>query len=71
MDQMLEKQGIDACEEGQLLLKRIFSVSGGNRQFVNGSQTTLGILKLVGDGLEIARIQGSIVSLVCQRNRLI
>jgi DNA repair protein RecN (Recombination protein N) len=51
MDQMLAEQGIDACEEGQLLLKRIFSVSGGNRQFVNGSQTTLGILKLVGDGL--------------------
>jgi DNA repair protein RecN (Recombination protein N) len=51
MDQMLKEQGIDACEEGQLLLKRIFSVSGGNRQFVNGSQTTLGILKQVGDGL--------------------
>jgi DNA repair protein RecN (Recombination protein N) len=51
MDQMLEEQGIDACEEGQLLLKRIFSVSGGNRQFVNGSQITLGILKQVGDGL--------------------
>jgi DNA repair protein RecN (Recombination protein N) len=51
MDQMLGEQGIDACEEGQLLLKRIFSVSGGNRQFVNGSQTTLGILKQVGEGL--------------------
>jgi DNA repair protein RecN (Recombination protein N) len=33
------------------LLKRIFSISGGNRQFINGSQTTLGILKQVGDGL--------------------
>ena len=42
MDRMLGEQGIDACEEGQLLLKRIFSVSGGNRQFINGSQTTLG-----------------------------
>jgi DNA repair protein RecN (Recombination protein N) len=51
MDQMLGEQGIDACEDGQLLLKRIFSVSGGNRQFVNGSQTTLGILKQVGEGL--------------------
>ena len=51
MDQMLGEQGIDACEEGQLLLKRIFSVSAGNRQFVNGSQTTLGILKQVGEGL--------------------
>src|ERR1700730_5761545 len=51
MDQMLGEQGIDACEDGKLLLKRIFSVSGGNRQFINGSQTTLGILKQVGDGL--------------------
>jgi DNA repair protein RecN (Recombination protein N) len=51
MDQMLGEQGIEACEEGNLLLKRIFSVSGGNRQFVNGSQTTLGVLKEVGDGL--------------------
>ena len=51
MDQMLSEQGIDACEEGQLLLKRVFSISGGNRQFINGSQTTLGFLKQVGDGL--------------------
>jgi DNA repair protein RecN (Recombination protein N) len=51
MDQMLAEQGIEPCEEGNLLLKRIFSISGGNRQFVNGSQTTLGVLKEVGDGL--------------------
>jgi DNA repair protein RecN (Recombination protein N) len=51
MDRVLGEQGIDRCEEGQLLLKRIFSVSGGNRQFINGSQTTLGILKQIGDGL--------------------
>jgi len=51
IDQVLGEQGIDACEEGQLLLKRIFSVSGGNRQFINGSQATLGVLKQVGDGL--------------------
>ncbi|MBV9105663.1 MAG: DNA repair protein RecN [Verrucomicrobia bacterium] len=50
-DQMLAGQGINKCEEGQLLLKRIFSISGGNRQFINGSQTTLGILKQLGDGL--------------------
>jgi DNA repair protein RecN (Recombination protein N) len=51
MDQLLAEQGIDGCEEGQLLLKRIFAVSGGNRQFINGSQTTLAVLKQVGDGL--------------------
>jgi DNA repair protein RecN (Recombination protein N) len=51
MNQLLGEQGIDGCEEGQLLLKRIFAVSGGNRQFINGSQTTLAVLKQVGDGL--------------------
>ena len=51
IDRVLGEQGIEPCEEGQLLLKRIFSVSGGNRQFINGSQTTLGILKQIGDGL--------------------
>jgi DNA repair protein RecN (Recombination protein N) len=50
-DRLLDEQGIDACEEGQLLLKRFFSASGGNRQFINGSQTTLGVLKQIGDGL--------------------
>ena len=50
-DRVLGEQGIDACEEGQLLLKRFFSASGSNRQFINGSQTTLGVLKQVGDGL--------------------
>jgi DNA repair protein RecN (Recombination protein N) len=51
MNRLLGEQGIDGCEEGQLLLKRIFSVTGGNRQFINGSQTTLAVLKQVGDGL--------------------
>jgi DNA repair protein RecN (Recombination protein N) len=51
IDQVLGDQGIERCEERQLLLKRIFSVSGGNRQFINGSQTTLGVLKQIGDGL--------------------
>ena len=51
INRALGDQGIEPCEEGQLLLKRIFSVSGGNRQFINGSQTTLGVLKQIGDGL--------------------
>jgi DNA repair protein RecN (Recombination protein N) len=51
IDRVLAEQGIDPCEEGQLLLKRIFSVTGSNRQFINGCQTTLGILKQIGDGL--------------------
>ena len=47
----LEGQGVEPCEEAQLLVKRVFSMSGTNRQFVNGSATTLSVLKSLGDGL--------------------
>ncbi len=51
MNRLLADQGVEPCEEKQLLLKRIFSASGTNRQFINGSQTTLAVLKSIGDGL--------------------
>ena len=51
INRILEDQGIDPCEDGQLLLKRIYSSSGANRQFINGSQTTVAVLKQIGDGL--------------------
>ncbi|MGA8659812.1 MAG: DNA repair protein RecN [Chthoniobacterales bacterium] len=51
IDQLLEEQGIDPCEEGRLLLRRIFAVTGTNRQFINGSQTTLAVLKEIADRL--------------------
>jgi DNA repair protein RecN (Recombination protein N) len=51
IDQLLEEQGIDPCEGGRLLLRRIFAVTGTNRQFINGSQTTLAVLKEIGDRL--------------------
>lgn len=47
----LEEQGIEPCEEGQLLIKRVFSAAGTNRQFINGSATTLAVLKEMGDEL--------------------
>jgi DNA repair protein RecN (Recombination protein N) len=47
----LEQQGVEPCEDGQLLIKRVFSASGTNRQFINGSATTLAVLKQLGDGL--------------------
>jgi DNA repair protein RecN (Recombination protein N) len=47
----LEEQGIEPCEEGQLLIKRVFTAAGANRQFVNGSPTTLAALKRLGDDL--------------------
>jgi DNA repair protein RecN (Recombination protein N) len=51
IDRLLEEQGIDACEDGQLLLKRIYAIAGTNRQFINGSQTTVAVLKQLGDSL--------------------
>ncbi len=47
----LEQNGIDPCEENQLVLKRSFSAGGGNRQFVNGSPTTLSVLASIGEWL--------------------
>ena len=47
----LEEQGVESCEDAQLILKRVFSASGTNRQFINGSPTTLNVLKELGDGL--------------------
>ncbi|HEY6168934.1 MAG TPA: AAA family ATPase, partial [Verrucomicrobiae bacterium] len=37
----LEENGLEPCEDGQLLLKRTFTAAGTNRQFINGSPTTL------------------------------
>jgi DNA repair protein RecN (Recombination protein N) len=46
----LEELGIEPSDE-ELILKRSFSIAGHNRQFVNGSPTTLAALKLLGDEL--------------------
>jgi DNA repair protein RecN (Recombination protein N) len=51
LNSTLETQGIEPCEEGQLLIKRVFSAAGTNRQFINGSPTTLAVLKELGDDL--------------------
>src|SRR5437773_9517998 len=42
--------GIEPCEN-DLIIKRSFSATAGTRQFVNGSPTTLSILKDLGDNL--------------------
>ena len=47
----LEEQGVDPCEAEELIVKRVFSNAGTNRQFINGSPTTLAVLKELGDGL--------------------
>lgn len=46
----LVEAGIEPCEN-DLILKRTLSSTGTNRQFINGSPTTLSILKNLGDEL--------------------
>ena len=47
----LEENGLEPCEENQLALKRTFTTGGTNRQFVNGSATTLNVLAAIGEWL--------------------
>src|ERR1051325_2151074 len=46
----LAEAGVEPCEE-DLILKPTLSSTGTNRQFINGSPTTLSVLKNVGDDL--------------------
>ena len=46
----LIEAGVEPCE-GDLIIKRTLSTSGANRQFINGSPTTLSILKNLGNEL--------------------
>jgi len=47
----LADNGLEPCEDGQLVVKRVFTAAGSNRQFVNGSPTTLNILAALGEWL--------------------
>src|SRR5678815_2546381 len=47
----LEKNGLEPCEGSQLVVKRTLSSNGTNRQFVNGSPTTLNVLAVLGEWL--------------------
>jgi DNA repair protein RecN (Recombination protein N) len=50
LNPQLIEAGIEPCED-DLIIKRSFSAAGGTRQFINGSPTTLSILKNLGDEL--------------------
>jgi len=50
LNPQLAEAGIEPCES-DLILKRTLSSSGTNRQFINGSPTTLAVLKNLGDEL--------------------
>lgn len=47
----LELSGLEPCEGSQLVIKRTFTTTGLNRQFVNGSPTTLAVLARLGEEL--------------------
>lgn len=50
LNALLEESGVEPCQD-ELLLKRTFSLGGASRHFVNGSPTTLALLKTIGDEL--------------------
>ena len=47
---VLHERGMEACEEGQLIIKRVIGQSS-NKQFVNNSPATLSLLKSLGQYL--------------------
>ncbi|MGZ8899460.1 MAG: DNA repair protein RecN [Limisphaerales bacterium] len=47
----LDENGLEPCEEHQLVLKRTFTAAGANRQFINGSPATLAVLGALGQWL--------------------
>ena len=51
LDSFLDENGLEPCEDRQLVLKRTFTSAGANRQFVNGSPTTLNALATIGEWL--------------------
>jgi len=50
VNRVLAEMGLDPCEDGQLLVKRVVG-SSSNRQFVNNSPATLSVLKAIGQNL--------------------
>jgi DNA repair protein RecN (Recombination protein N) len=51
LKKFLEENGLEPCQDNQLLLKRTFANNGTNRQLINGSPTTLNVLAALGEWL--------------------
>ena len=49
IDSVLEELGIEACEDGRLVLRRVISANGAGKNLINDCPTTLQALKRVGD----------------------
>ncbi len=48
LNDRLTEGGVEPAE-GELIIKRSLTASGANRQFINGSPTTIAMLKTLGD----------------------
>jgi len=51
LQHFLDENGLEPCEDNQLVIKRVFTTAGTNKQFVNGSPTTLATLATLGEWL--------------------
>jgi DNA repair protein RecN (Recombination protein N) len=51
LKRFLDEHGLEPCQDSQLLLKRTLAANGVNRQFINGSPTSLNILAALGEWL--------------------
>ncbi len=51
LNALLDESGLEPCNEDGIILKRTFSQTGTNRQFVNGSPATLQVLQQIGEWL--------------------
>jgi DNA repair protein RecN (Recombination protein N) len=51
LKEFLDENGLEPCEDNQLVVKRNFTNAGTNKQFINGSPTTLAILGSLGEWL--------------------
>ena len=51
VDAVLGELGLDPCEEGQLILRRVVRANGGNQNLVNDHAVTLQALKRIGQAL--------------------
>jgi DNA repair protein RecN (Recombination protein N) len=51
LEKLLDENGLEPCQDFQLILRRSLTGTGVNRQFVNGSPTTLNVLASIGEWL--------------------
>jgi DNA repair protein RecN (Recombination protein N) len=51
VNEILVRSGLEPCEDDTIVLKRVFSITGKNKQFINCAPATLQVLKELGEVL--------------------